>query len=390
MTKHSLMKILMTINDPRAQDDRLKHKLEDVLAIVFFGLMSACEDWEEIRDFAQERQDWLHTFLELPNGIPSADTLARVVGLVSFVEIEKCVRSWVSAWSPGQSEKRDIISLDGKTLSGSRIIKGDSRSALIMVSAILTESGICLASEHARMNKKEETERNIFSRLIESLNLKGAIVTMDANGATHKIASQIEAKGADWLLALKKNQKGLFSVAQHGFAKEAKPPEQFIIEEQSHGRREKRTYTMKPVSEADTPDWHKGYEAHVPRWTKLRHFIRVACERTVVENAIEKTQTCERYFFTSLDCDVKEAARVIRSHWSIENKLNWTLDVAFREDHWRARARQEAENLAAMRRLALNMLKVEKTFKGGVRRKMKKCAMNPSYLVQVFTASSPH
>jgi hypothetical protein len=171
MAKESLMEILLTVTDPRAQDDRLKHLLEDVLTIVFCGLMSGCEDWEEIRDFAVERQEWFSKYLSLKNGIPSADTLARVVGLVSYTEIERCVRRWVESWRDGQNTSapeniapplREIISLDGKALRGSHQTPYDPRSVLLMVSACLTESGICLGTEKARYNKKSEGEKHAF------------------------------------------------------------------------------------------------------------------------------------------------------------------------------------------------------------------------------------
>ncbi len=388
MAKEALMNALMTVTDPRAQDDRLKHKLEDILTIVFCGLMSACEDWEEIYDFAVERREWFEKYLEFPNGIPSADTLARVVGLVSYAEIERRVRHWVKGWREAKaiSEeeiKRDIIALDGKALRGSRQASYDARSSIMLVTACLTEAGICLATEKARFDKKDEHEKGAFEKMVEGLFLKDAIVTIDANGATAKITNAIEAKGGDWLIGLKNNQRRLLKVATEGFA-HCPAYEEFTTEEKGHGRREKRFYKLLPFSSCDIPSMRRAYEIQKEKWPGLKCFVRVNVERTVIENGIEKTQFSERFYFTSLKADVSEAARAIRSHWAVENKVHWILDVAFREDHWRARALQEAENLGALRRLALNMVRLEKTFKGGARRKMKKCALNQEYLAKVL------
>ena len=244
MGREALMDVLATITDPRAtRDDRLKHKLEDVLILVFCGIMAACEDWDEIHDFALDRHDWFKRYLELPNGIPSADTMIRVVGLVSYAEIERCVRSWASHWreeAQAGSDKREIIAMDGKALRGSRQTPYESTSSIMLVTACLTEAGICLGAEKARYDTKEEHEKDAFEKLVGSLFLKGAIVTIDAGGATTAITTAITAKGADWLIGLKKNQKRLLKVAQEGFAK-AEALEEFSTEEK-RARQERETH----------------------------------------------------------------------------------------------------------------------------------------------------
>lgn len=392
MNEDSLLEIINGIPDPRAQDDRLKHKLSDILAIVICSVLSGCEDFQEIHDYGLERFDWFSRFLELKNGMPSADTIARVMSLVEYSEVEKAMRQWVAEWQQAHphSGKREVVAIDGKFVNGSRQQPYNSRSALLMVSAYATQAGICLGEERSHL-KKEEGEKRATEKLIESLHLKGTIVTLDAGGATTRIVEGICKKKADWLIGLKENQKSLFKLAEQAFEVQPKEKNEYRTEETAHGRHEVREYKQILMKDCDASGMHQNFLLQQEKWPTLESFIRVHAERTIIENGKVKTATSTRYYFSSLKEDVAEAAYAIRSHWSVENNVHWTLDVAFREDSWRARMKQAGENLASIRRLAFNMLKKETTHKASIKRKIKKCGWDSGYLERVLTAQgAPH
>lgn len=385
MGEQTLISFLSIIPDPRVQDERLKHKLIDILVITVVATMSGCESWSEVEDYAHAHQEWLSGFLELPHGIPSQDTLARVVSLIEFQAFAAVFWQWVDQWKKikGTEVNREIISIDGKFVNGALTEAYHPRSALLMVSAFATRAGICLGFEKSDLKGEE---KRASERLIESLYLKGAIVTLDANGATTQITGRIHRKGADWLIGLKANQKTLYRLCEQCFQNEV-VSQSYTTEEKSHGRIEKRVYSQLLLAQCKMAGMEKCWSRQQAKWQNLKCFIRVESERTDHEEHGElRTKKEVRYFMSSLQTSIKEAAEAIRSHWGIENKLHWQLDVSFNEDHCRARIKNSAANLAALRRMILNMLKEEKSFKGGIKRKMKKCGWDTSYLETVLMA----
>ena len=240
-----LIDLFETIPDPR-KVRRREHKLVDVLVIVFCGVFSRCRSWYEIADFADAREDFFKNILELPNGLPSHDTLNRVFQLLDFDTISSILSEWLSEFQ--KANDKQLIHIDGKFLNGSNRMAGDSRTSLGMVSAYASDSGICLMSVMTRL-EKDKGEKKAMEKLIDGTKLKGALVTIDAGGATTSIAKKIIDKKGDYLIALKLNQKSLLKFAQNHFEVNEKRADSFRTDEKSHGRHDVMTYEQLSIHE---------------------------------------------------------------------------------------------------------------------------------------------
>jgi len=358
------------IEDPRL-DRQKRHSLLDIIAIAICAAIAGADSWTEIADFGHAKQDWLRTFLKIPNGIPAHDTFGRVFSLLDPQQFQQAFQSWVAAI---QGRVRGVVAIDGKTIRRSHD-QANGKQAIHVVSAWARESSLALGQVTVDEKSNEITA---IPDLVRMLNLKGCLVTIDAMGCQREIAKTIIDAGADYLLAVKGNQETLAEDIEtefkHAMAGDFAHMEHHYYEslEKGHGRIERRQYWYtQDIAGLGTAE----------RWPGLTGMVMCRATRTVkCESSVE-----DRYFITSAkDNDAVTIAESIRAHWSIENSLHWTLDVAFNEDQARIRIGYAAENMATIRKIALNTVKKNKTSKRGVKGKRKQAAWDNSYLEELL------
>jgi predicted transposase YbfD/YdcC len=371
-----LVAALAAVPDPRRQCQNLWHPLVDVLVLGFCGVLCGCEDFVEIETFARSKEDFFRRFLELPHGIPSHDTFRRVFQAVCPQALQGCLIQWLKDVRPTESPADgEVIAIDGKTLRRT-FDRARGLGALHLVSAWATSNGLTLGQVAVDAKSNEITA---IPRLIELLDLKDCVVTIDAAGCQKDVAAQIVAKEADYVLALKDNQPTLHrQVTDHFLERltEENPDGKMRCHrqvEKGHGRTETRATFVAPA----TP------EMVAPGlWAGLATIVMVI--RRCVDHATGKTSDEVRYFISSLPAKVKRLAGAVRQHWGIENGLHWVLDVAFNEDRMRQRDRNGIENLALLNRLAVSLLRQDKTVKAGVKCKRKTAGWDDNYLLHLL------
>lgn len=374
MAKQSLIDHFMVITDPRINRTK-KHNLIDIIVIAVCGVICSCETWVDIEEYAYSKEDWFKTFLELPGGVPSHDTFGRVFSLIDPIEFQKAFYEWTK--SVITITDGEIISMDGKYFRSSLTKAGDPRSVIGMVSAWASKAGVALAQKKADF--KKSGEKKIYKDLIEILDLKGCIVTMDAYGCHADITNRIVAKGGDFVVALKKNQGILLKEVEKIFCSDKKI-KSYETQEKSHGRLERRIcrsvkFNINSIQDVDIKAIKRFKD-----WNGIESITEIKSERTL--NGKTSHQT--RYYISSLNPKPEKLLDTIRSHWGVENKLHYVLDVAFDEDHCRVRTGHGGENLAVIRRLALNLIRQEKTSKRSVNGKRLKCSWTNDYLLKVI------
>lgn len=353
-----------TINDPRIERTK-KHKLIDILIIGVIGMLCGADGWEDIQMIAEEKEEWLRGFLELPNGIPSHDTISRVFGRVSPKEFERCFVAWMK--DVANLTDGEIVAIDGKCVRRSHD-KANTKSAIHMVSAWAKENGVVLGQ--VKVNDKSN-EITAIPELLKVLDLNGCIVTIDAMGCQKEIAEKIISQEADYVFGLKGNQGNTLGVVSEYFDMNKQAPEQsHQTVDNDHGRLETREYTVAPA--AMVPD--------LLAWTACNSIAMVSSTREI--NGVMSNE--KRYYISSLSPVPQNIARAIRGHWGIENSLHWVLDMTFNEDLCRIRADNSSENAVVLRHMALNLLKTEQTLKGSLRKKRLKCCMSNAYLAKVL------
>jgi predicted transposase YbfD/YdcC len=368
----SLEKVFGKIRDPRI--DRTKqHKLIDIIIIAICAVICGAEGWEEIEQFGKAKQEWLENILELPNGIPSHDTISRVFSKINPKEFEKCFFEWVSSLT---ESIRGVVAIDGKTHRRSHD-KAAGKKALHLVSAWAAENRLVLAQLATEQKSNEITA---IPELLRMLDLSGCIVTIDAMGTQKKVVKQIVQQKGDFALALKKNHGTLYAKVQEAFELAKKDNfsnikhEEIRNEEEGHGRQEIRAYWI-----IDEEAIISALDPHGD-WEKLRSIGMVESTRIIGEKVTKKV----KYYILSIEGNVALFAHAVREHWGIENKVHWILDVAFREDLSRIREGHSAHNFALLRHIALNLLQKEKTAQVGIHAKRLKAGWSTSYLEKVL------
>jgi len=319
-----LVSLFGDMPDPRLDRKRL-HDLGDIMAIAIMAVISGAESWVDMEEFGLAHHDWLHTFLSLPNGIPSHDTFNRVFSLIDPKEFEKRFVLWVEGIS---NKIRGHIAIDGKVIKGSGS-KKKAKNPLWMVSAWAADSELILA--HTSVADKSN-EISAIPKILELLSIEGCVVSIDAMGCQKQVVDQIVSRHADYVLAVKGNQKNLHSELVHFFEQAEEAQFEYISHdwhksyEEVRGREEERMlYVTGDI------DWLPMRD----EWQKLRSLLCVITNRTV-EGV---TSTTRRYYISSLSPDAQEHSKVVRNHWGIENKQHWILDVAFNEDKTTTRDR---------------------------------------------------
>jgi len=348
------------LQDPRVVG-RTDHKLIDIIAITICAVISGANTWVEVELFGTAKMDWLNTFLELQNGIPSHDTFGRVFSLLDTDEFRDCFLSWIA--SVFQVTGGQVIAIDGKTLRGS-YDRSSNKAAIHMVNAWATENGISLGQVKT---EDKSNEIKAIPELLRVLELSGCIVTIDAMGCQRDIVKQITDKGADYVLALKGNQGNLYDDVAL-FYDDAKRNDfkEITVDyhedvDGGHGRVEVRRCWTSPDIE-----WLRGKE----NWQNIKTIGMVESERHVGD----KVSTEVRYYISSLDNGAEQFAKAVRGHWGIENALHWRLDVGFREDESRVRKGNAPANFSAVRHIALNLITQERTIKAGTQAKRMRAA----------------
>lgn len=346
----------------------LTYPLDEILLTTLLGVVCGADDWEGIEEAASGALDWLRGFLPFANGVATAQTLRKVFRLLDAQALERGFAAWAASMRPAA---REVIAVDGKTLRGSR--QSDGTGALHLVSAYATAAGLVLAQ---RAVDGKSNEITAIPELLDMLNIKGAIVSIDAMGTQKAIAAHIVEKGGDYVLALKGNQTSLHDDARLFVADPACAATCATETEidADHGRIEER------LCRAADAAWLA--ERH-PEWKGLRSFAAITSRRIDKKSGVESLET--RFYITSLEPDPKALLAAVRAHWRIENNLHWTMDVIFDEDRCRTRRDHSPLNLAIIRHAAFNILKADKS-KGSLRRKRLRACIDPKFRTSLFAA----
>ena len=360
------------LKDPRAAHS-IEHQLIDILIITICATICGANDWEAIAQYGRTKQEWLKTWLELPNGIPSADTFNRVFARLKPAELQKCFMGWMQAVQ--ELTAGELINIDGKTLRGATEA-GNSRSLIHMVSVWSASQRLVLGQIKVSEKSNEITA---IPPLLKLLAIRGCLVSIDAMGCQTEIAKTIVEQGADYVLALKGNQGELHTDVAQLFTA-ARKQNFRNIEHQfhstvstGHGRIETRRY------------WTMGdteYLIGAHKWSGLKSIGMVESQREM--NG--KVSIEQRYYILSIHSDVQRFATAVRSHWSIENQLHWILDVGFGEDAAQSCSGSSAENLAVIRHIGINLLSRDKESKVGVKTRRLQAGWDDNYLKTVLSA----
>lgn len=333
-----------TLEDPRIERQKL-HSLPDILLVVFCGAICGAESWRDFVDFGHSKLDFLKQYGDFTHGIPSKNTFNRVISSLDPEAFSRCFADWTQSFSTALGE---VIAIDGKTLRRSHD-RAKDQSAIHLVSAFASEARLVLAQQKVEDKSNEITA---IPSLLDLLSISQAVVTVDAMGCQKAIAAKIISRQGHYILAVKNNQQGLYSQIDQHFShlfdmRYHKHVDMAVAEETNRGRHEIRRClaTSELTWLENKADW-KG----------LKSCIVIEAKRTVDD----QTTTERRYYISSLDANAQAMNAMIRSHWGIENTLHWTLDMVFGEDYCRIRAGNGAENMAMIRKVALNQLQAAK------------------------------
>lgn len=338
-----LADVFVSIDDPR-QSAKVKHDLVELLVVAVNAVLVGADTFAEIELWAEEKLDWLRGYLQLAHGIPSHDTFGRIFGLIDPEQFESAFRRWVSSVVPALGA--EIVAIDGKT---SRRSGGVDATALHLVSAFAAGAGLVLGQ---RATAEKSNEITAIPELLSTLALTGCTVTIDAMGTQTAIAEAIQQRGADYVLAVKDNQPKLAESIDDFWKSFRAHPASYTPHtstqsvEKSHGRIEIRRCTVFDQLEClDKPQ----------QWKGLRCFAVLESERTIGN----KTTHEQRCYISSLAPDAERISQAIRSHWTVENRLHWVMDVSFNDDQMRARTKAAAHNLAVLKHITLNLIRLD-------------------------------
>jgi len=354
--------------DPRREHLRL-HSLWDIIGLTLCATICGCDSVVEIHEYGVKKFDFLTTFLDFENGVPSHDTIGRVFARLDPEKFRACFASWTENLADAVAGR--VIAIDGKTL---RRAHEKGQKPLHLVSAFAAENRLVL-SQQAVADKSNEI--TAIPELLKLLDVKKAIITIDAMGCQKEIAAQIVEQKADYVLALKDNQPKLHEAVQDLFLQGTETDfsglkhQRCQTTEKGHGRTETRTYHLLRPSR----EWLQDH----PEWKGLKTVGMVYSVRQVGD--AEPTEEM-RFFISSLTLRIGDFARAVRGHWAIENNLHWVLDVSYREDENRSRKDHTAENLAWIRRLTVSLFAQDGT-KVGVKCKRKMAGWDDDYLLTI-------
>jgi len=375
--RESLVEQFSELKDPRQRMNQ-EHKFIDIIMIAICATLCGADDWVAVEQFGRAKASWFGEFLELPNGIPSHDTFWRVFRFLDADCFESCFLKWVTTFQ--SISVGELIAIDGKQLRRSHDnIK--SNGAIQLVSAWASENQLVLGQ--SKINEKSN-EINAIPELLACLHLRGCLVAADALNCQTKTAQAILEQEADYLLALKGNHPLLYedvALLFDGLANDLATKARYTYAfdtasqvDKGHGRIEvRKAWTIndpqliQPLRTAD-------------KWPQLTTLIKVQAERYLGDH-----HSCEtRYYISSASLSADRLLTKIRAYWSIENSLHWVLDYAFREDDSRLRKDHSPETFAILRRIALNLLKHDKSLKVGIKNKRLRAGWDHDYLLSLL------
>ena len=351
-----------SLEEPRMERCKL-HSLEDIIFLTIAAVISGADNFVEVEAFGNEKKEWLSKFLKLENGIPSHDTLGRLFAAIDSVLFERCFISWMQ--SVVKLTEGQVIAIDGKTLRGSAS-PTNGKKAIHMVSAFASANKVVLGQLACAEKSNEITA---IPALLELIIVKGCIITIDAMGCQTAIAKDIIKHEADYILAVKDNQKNLHKEVQEMFTVVKSEKSETL--EKNNGRIETRTCSV-------VTDLKKMNNTE--NWEGLKSIVKIESTREINGTKSEET----RYYISSLKTSAEKMNAYVREHWCIENKLHWSLDVSFNEDGNRTRTDNSSENLSIIRRVGLNILKTDTTMKVGISAKRKAAGWNTKYLEKLL------
>jgi len=369
----SIIEHFVELEDPRA-DRTQQHPLINVVVIGLCAVICGAQYFTEMEEFGKNKRDWLSKLLDLTNGIPSHDTFNGVFARLKPEQFERCLLSWITALH--EISQGQILAIDGKTMRGS-YDRTDGKAALHMVSAWATQNHLSLAS---LVVDEKSNEITAIPRLLELIDVTGALVTIDAMGCQKEIAQKIVDEGGDYVLAVKENQPKLYEAVSDFFLEQMEIDfagtacRQHATEEENHGRQEERSYYIAPLPK-DFP--------LAKQWPQLKALG--ATVNLATRNGGETSEV--RYYILSRYLSGPRFAEAVRKHWSIENNLHWQLDVTFREDDLRVRKDHAPANLSILMRAALSLLKNETSNRRGIRTKRLAAGWNTNYLEKVLAGT---
>ncbi len=365
----ALVESFSEIADPRIERTK-RHLLSDILTLAVLAVIAGAEGWEDIEEFGHSKHEWLKQYSSLENGIPSHDTISRVFRALKPNEFNSALTQWLETLHEQLGFQQ--IAIDGKTLRRSHD-RSSMQATLHLVSAWSVANQLVLGQEATAAKSNEITA---IPNLLQILELKGALVTLDAMGCQKEIARQIVGGGGDYVLAVKDNQPTLQAAISDYFLHLHETDfagcevRRWTTIDEGHGRHERRTYYVTPL-----PESMQFFAADWKKLTSIGQAINISFRdgREVADI---------RYFILSMPPQVKRFATAVRGHWSIENSLHWTLDMTFREDESRIRKDHGPENFATLRRTAVGLIKQDKS-KGSVKKKRKRAGWNNAALLTI-------
>ena len=368
-----VMQCFATLDDPRIERCK-RHGLLDIIAIAICAVICGADSWVHVEMFGKSKEEWLRSFLDLPNGIPSHDTFGDVFSRLDPDRFQECFMDWsqsVAELLPGE-----VVAIDGKTVRRSHDARA-GKQAIHLVSAWASANSLTLGQVKTDEKSNEITA---IPRLLGMLELHGCIVTIDAMGCQKEIAQEIANRGADYLLAVKENQGRLYQDIHDLFEGAAEgdfdgvPHDYATTLNKGHGRIERRECWS--ISDPACLE----YLGTGQEWPGLRTVVKVVGRRET-EAGISAQP---RYYVSSLDAPAQRLLTAVRSHWSIENSLHWSLDVTFREDQSRVRKDHGPQNMATLRQISHNLLKRETSLKVGIQGKRLQAGWRQDYLLKVL------
>lgn len=357
------------MKDPRRiVKGNLRHPLVEIIFLVISAVISGADDWENISQFGKDQLSWLRKFYPFKYGVASHDTLGRVFAAMDHEEFNSCFTQWVE--NIRVEMKGEVVAIDGKRICGS-FDTTNAKAAIHMVSAYAAGNNLCLGQQSCGTKSNEITA---IPALLEVLALKGCCVTIDAMGCQHKIATSIIAKEADYILAVKQNQGGLHQQVEK-IISITEPASVHSDTDAGHGRIETRKCSIYS---------NLKFLDDKEKWTGLNCIVKIESER--ISKIDGATQRETRYYISSLTESAEQINQKVRSHWAIENKLHWVLDVVFDEDMARRRKDNSAKNFNIILKTALTLISRENTLKMSKRKKRHSAAWSPDFREKILAS----
>jgi predicted transposase YbfD/YdcC len=379
-----------TLKDPRKNTHNKRHKLGDILVLTILAVICGADSWVDVEYFGKAKKEWLKTFLELPHGVPSHDTIGDLFARLSIEEFSKSFLSWINSLI--LSKAGDIIPIDGKTLRRSHD-KNAFKAAIHIVSAWSSKNQVVLGQ--CKVDDKSN-EITAIPELLKMLDITGCTVTIDAMGCQKKIASDIKSQGGEYLLSLKENQGNFYNAVTTLFETQIKSTKKLLVHDAQSFilHSEENPIILGKLKDIETTDKAHGRienrkcsvlsAEHLPefklKWKGLESIIMIESIRTIAD----KSSLEKRYYISSHLPNAEILEPMVRKHWGIENQLHWSLDITFREDDCRVRKGNAAGNFSILRHIAINLLNKETTAKVGLKIKRHNAGWDHNYLAKIL------